>query len=75
MSFQVTPAHYVLRRRCKALSLNTALRLGEQVQMIRKRIMLCGDYLGQQTFSTLDWEIGIGAWVERMRLPKMRFAR
>lgn len=29
----------------------------------------------QQTFSTVDWGSGIGARVERMRLPKMRFAR
>lgn len=29
----------------------------------------------QQAFSTVDWGSGIGARVERMRLPKMRFAR
>lgn len=29
----------------------------------------------QQTFSTIDWGNGVGARAERMRLPKMRFAR
>lgn len=76
-----------IRRRIKEINTTYADNLLSALGKVRDISAVVPSYAGgpyrgmmvsswrQQTFSTVDWGSGVGACVERMRLPKMRFAR